>query len=59
MIQMNLLLKQKETHRLRKWTYGWGGEWTVKGVGGGPIHTAVFKMDNWQVSTWNSTQCYV
>ena len=25
MIQMNLVTKQKETHRLREWTYGWQG----------------------------------
>ena len=26
MIQMNLLTKQKQTHRLREWTYGYPGE---------------------------------
>ena len=44
---MNFLTKQKETHRLRKQTYGcqgegWG-EWVVRY---GYVHTAVFKMDN-------------
>ena len=29
-IQMNLLTKQKETHKLRKWTYGYQREGTVR-----------------------------
>jgi len=33
MIQMNLLKKQKETHRLRKQTHGCRGEGIVKDLG--------------------------
>ena len=33
MIQMNLLTKQKETHRLVKWTYDCLGEEIVKDLG--------------------------
>ena len=33
MIQMNLFTKQKETHRLRKQTYGCQGEGVVKDFG--------------------------
>ena len=33
MIQMNLCTKQKETHRLRKQTYGCQGEGVVKDFG--------------------------
>ena len=48
---MNIFTKQKQTHRLKKRTYGYGG----RGKGGGRdrlgvwdghVHTAVFKMDN-------------
>ena len=41
MIQINLRSKQKETHRLREWTYGYQGE-----VCDGHVHTAICKMDN-------------
>ena len=45
---MNLFTKHKQTHRLRKQTYGcWGvrmGERNSQGVWGGQVHTAVFKM---------------
>ena len=54
MIQMNLLTKQKETHRLREWTYGcWGegwGEVTDRELDE-HVHTAIFKMDNQQGPT--------
>ena len=50
MIQMNLLTKQKETHRLREWNYGcpWlkargRDSW---GVWDGHVQAARFKMDN-------------
>ena len=52
MAQMNLLTKQKETHRLRKQTDGClgggGGEWgrDREGVWEGHVHTALFEMDN-------------
>ena len=36
MIQMNLVIKQKHTHRFRKWTYDYG-------EGRGQEHTAIFK----------------
>ena len=48
MIQMNLLRKQKETHRLIEWNYGCQGEgidWE------GHVHTAIFKTDNQQGPT--------
>ena len=45
MIQMNLLTKQKEAHRLRKQIYGgWGRD--SQGVWDGHVHIAIFKMDN-------------
>ena len=53
-IEMNLLEKQKETHRLRERTYGcrgegWGvGERDSWGVWDGHVHTGIFKMDNQQ-----------
>ena len=47
MIQMSLLTKQKETHRLRKWTYGCQGK-DSKGLWEGHVHTAIFKIDNKQ-----------
>ena len=38
MIQMNLFTKQKQTHRLREWTYGYeggrvGGKWQIGSLG--------------------------
>ena len=55
---MSLLTKQKETHTLRKQTYGCQGEGIVRE---GHVHTAIFKMDNKELlySTWNSTQHYL
>ena len=50
MIQVNLLIKQKETHRLKEQTYGcWG--WRNnrgrdgQGVWDGFVHIGLFKMD--------------
>ena len=44
---MNFLTKQKETHRLRKQTYGCQGEgWGEGIVRDGYVHTAIFKMGN-------------
>ena len=55
MMQMILLTKQKETHRLRKRTYGCqGGRIRGRdsyGVWDGHVHTAIFKMDNQQGPT--------
>ena len=53
---MNLLTKQKETHKLRELTYVC---WVVgvqrrkgsEGVWDGHVHTALFKMDNQQRPT--------
>ena len=48
MIQMNLFTKQKQTHRLRKWTYGyqrgeeWGGRRDRLGDWDCHEHTAIF-----------------
>ena len=57
---MNLLTKYKETHRLRKQTYGCQEE-VIMGVWEGHVHTAIFKMDNKNLlyRTGNSIQCYV
>ena len=41
----NKYVSQKETHRLRKWTYDYRGVGTARE---GHIHTAIFKMDNQQ-----------
>ena len=67
MIQMNLLAKQKETHRLGKQTYGCrAGQRVVKGIvreSGTFMYTLLYSkwMTNNDLlySTWNSTQCYV
>ena len=61
MIQMNLLIKQKHTHRLREQTYSCWGQDSYR-VWDGHVHTAMFKMDNQQgpmYSTGNSAQYYV
>ena len=39
---------EKETHRLRKWTYGCLGRKDSWEVWEGHVHTAMFKMDNQQ-----------
>ena len=54
MIQMNLFTKQKQTHRHRKWTYGYqsGKEWRDKlGVWNQQIHITIYKIDNQQGPT--------
>ena len=59
MIQMNLLIKQKHTHRLREQTYSCWGQDSYR-VWDGHVHTAIFKMGNQQGptgNTGNSTQC--
>ena len=49
---MNLFIKQKQTHRVSKQTYGYqGGRMGSRdsyGVWNGHVHTAIFKMDNQQ-----------
>ena len=48
MTQMNLLTKQKETHRLQKETHGCCGVRNSEGIWEGHVYTAIFKMDNQQ-----------
>ena len=52
---MNLLVKQKQTHRLGEQASGcWRGKGQGRdswGVWNGHVHTAIFKMDNQQGST--------
>ena len=60
-MQMNLFTKQKETHRLRKWTYGCQGEGTVRDLGKVRYTLLYLKCitnKDLQYSTWNSAQCY-
>ena len=67
---MNLLIRQKETHRLREQTYGCRGGEGWRKDGGGIVRE--FGMDTYTLlclkwitnkdlrySTWNSAQCYV
>ena len=66
MIQITLLTKEKETHRLREWTYGcrvgWGREGTVREFGM-IMYTLLYSK--WPTnkdilySTGNSAQSYV
>ena len=62
MIQRDLLTKQKETHRLRKQTYGCWEEGIVRDFG---KVTYTLLYSKWITnkdllySTWNSAQCYV
>ena len=59
---MNLLTKQKETHRLRKQTHGCWGEGIVKDFGKVMyilIYLKWITNENLLYSTWNSAQCYV
>ena len=57
----NELTKQKETHRLRKWTHGCQWEWIVKDFGK-VIYTLLYLKwmtnKNLLYSKWNSAQCY-
>ena len=59
---MNLLTKQKETHRLRKRTSGCQGEGIVKDFGK-VIYTLLYLkwITNKKLShnTWNPAQCHV
>ena len=63
---MNLFTKQKETHRLKKGTYGCQGEGWGKGQLGTfelDMYTLLYlkwvtNKDLWY-SMWNSAQCYV
>ena len=48
MTQRNLLRKQRETHRLRKQTYGWIVRELAMAM---YVHTAIFKLDNQQGPT--------
>ena len=59
---MNLFIKQKETHRLRKQTYGCQGEEVVRDFGK-VMYTLLYLkwITNKDLlhSTWNSAQRYV
>ena len=58
---MNLFTKQKETHRLRKQTYGCQGEGVVKDFGK-VMYTLLYLKwitKDLLYSTGNSAQCYV
>ena len=46
-----LIYKQKQTHRLREWIYGYQKGKDSQGVGDQHVHTAKFKRDNQQEST--------
>ena len=62
MRQMNLLTKQKETHRLRKHTHDSWGEEIVKDLGKVMYTLPYLKWitnKNLLYSTWNSVQCCV
>ena len=66
MIQMNLLTKQKETHKLQEQVYGfWGKAWgeaIVRGCGMGMytlLHLKWITNKDLLYSTGNSAQCYV
>ena len=59
MIEINLFIKQ--THRFRERTYGCQGE-KVEGKGklgslDAQVHSAAFKMDNQQGSTYCTAEC--
>ena len=55
MIQTNLFTKQKQTHRLREWTYGYqGGRVGKRGrleIWDWHVHTDICKIDNQQGPT--------
>ena len=60
------LVKQKDTHRLREWIYGFQGEgWREGIVREFGVDTNTLLYLKWissrvvQYSTWNSAQCYV
>ena len=59
---MDLLTKQKQTHRLRKLTHGCQGEEITKDFGKVMctlLHLKWITNKNLLYSTWNSAQCYV
>ena len=61
---MNLLTKQKETHKLRQQTYGCQGEgWGKEIVRAFGMNTHTLLYFKWihhlLYSTWNSAQCYM
>ena len=64
MIQINVFKIQKQTHRLREWTYGWGrrlGEGIVREFGMDMYTLLYLKWitnKDLLYSTWNSAQCY-
>ena len=54
MIQVNLFIKQKQTHRLREQTDDYRGKSGGRdrlGVWDWQVHTAIFKIDNQQRPT--------
>ena len=62
MIQMHLLTKQKQTHRLRQLTHGCQGEEIAKDSGKVMytlLHLKWITNKTLLYSTWNSAQCYV
>ena len=62
MIQMNLLTKQKETHSLRKHTYGCQGKGIIRELGKVMyllLYSKWITNKDLLYSTWNCTQCYV
>ena len=62
MIQRDLLTKQKETHRLRKQTYGCWEEGIVRDFGKVKytlLYSKWITNKDLLYSTWNSAQCYV
>ena len=62
MIQMNLVTKQKDTHRLRERTYGCQGKRIVREI---EMDMYILLYSKWITnkdllsSTGNSVQCYV
>ena len=59
---MNLLTKQKETHRLRKHTYSCQRKGIVRDFGKVKYTLLYLKWitnKDLMYSTWNSVQCYV
>ena len=62
LIQMNLLTKEKDIHRLRKWIYGCQGEGIVREFGK-VMNTLPYSKwitnKDLVCSAWNSAQCYV
>ena len=60
MIQINLLMQQEETHRLRKGTHGCRGKGIVKDFGKDMYTLLYLKWitnKDLLYNTWNSAQC--